>query len=140
MRTMSIASFLLILAAMRVNAEIPTAARPVTKIDPDAAFIMGKDALVTPHIVGGQPAGPGQFPWAVATITRQIELCGASLIAPRWTLSVSKQALDKHSKCAQSSSRMDVIDDRTSTLSLNLRLRTASKLHSMVSMQLAPTP
>lgn len=48
-----------------------------------------------PYVVGGTPARPGEFPWMVSLLIRQIKnreaaaICGGALIAPDWVLTAA---------------------------------------------------
>lgn len=69
-----VASFALLFLSvgiMSANAEPQTPVTHMGHIDPDgplAKFMLSEeDELVTPSIVGGAPAGPGQFPFMALT-------------------------------------------------------------------------
>lgn len=43
---------------------------------------------VTAHIINGQLAGPGQFPFMASIYTRGLAKCSASILARGWIISV----------------------------------------------------
>lgn len=43
---------------------------------------------VTAHIINGQLAGPGQFPFMAFIYTRNLNQCSASILARGWIISV----------------------------------------------------
>ncbi|XP_062992941.1 serine protease 27-like, partial [Elgaria multicarinata webbii] len=45
--------------------------------------------LISPRIVGGQPASDGLWPWQVAILRDGYFICGGSLIANQWVLSAA---------------------------------------------------
>lgn len=55
------------------------------------------------QIVGGQPAGPGEYPWQVAIVDAATsnplfgQFCGGSLIAPEWVLTAAHCVVDQDS-------------------------------------------
>jgi hypothetical protein len=93
-RVASFAFFFLSVTVMSANAEPQKPQHHVGHVDPEgslAKFMLGEeDELVTPSIVGGEPAGPGQFPFMAMTFTRGFFICTGSVIAPGWVLSVSR--------------------------------------------------
>ena len=93
-RVASFAFLFLSVGIMSANVEPHTPINHMGHVDPDeplAKFMLGKeDGLVTPSIVGGDPAGPGQFPFMAMTLTRSLGICTGSVIAPGWVLSVSR--------------------------------------------------
>lgn len=93
-RVASLALLLLGRAAL-VHAEFAIPVPPILRVDPDSplgkSLIDGAGAqedVVVPHVVGGQPAGPGQFPYMAMTFTRSGAICSGSILAPGWVVSV----------------------------------------------------
>uniref|UniRef100_A0A674GFW8 Peptidase S1 domain-containing protein n=1 Tax=Taeniopygia guttata TaxID=59729 RepID=A0A674GFW8_TAEGU len=41
------------------------------------------------RVVGGLPAGPGRWPWAVSLQLRGRHRCGGTLVTPQWVLSAA---------------------------------------------------
>ncbi len=41
------------------------------------------------RIVGGQPAGPGEYPFMAALMSNGYQFCGGSLVAPNWVLTAA---------------------------------------------------
>lgn len=94
-RVASLALLLLGRAALVVHAEFAIPVPPVLHVDPDSplgkSLIDGAGAqehVVAPHVVGGQPAGPGQFSYMAMTFTRAGANCSGSILVPGWVISV----------------------------------------------------
>ncbi|XP_072044564.1 serine protease 33-like [Amphiura filiformis] len=47
------------------------------------------DLLPEPHIIGGQPAQEGEWPWQAALYVDGRRICGASLVAPDWIITAA---------------------------------------------------
>ncbi|HEX9925419.1 MAG TPA: trypsin-like serine protease [Anaerolineae bacterium] len=64
------------------------------------------DNPITPQIVGGTLASPGEYPWQVALVTASQanpyngQFCGGSLIAPQWVLTAAHCVVDAGSVSA----------------------------------------
>ena len=59
-----------------------------------AMAVPAAGAQISPRIVGGSDADPGEFPWQVALISDmdepyQSQFCGGSLIGDRWILTAA---------------------------------------------------
>lgn len=92
-RVASFAFLFLSVGIITANAKPNAPVNHMGHIDPDgplAKFMLSEeDELATPSVVGGVPAGPGQFPFMAMTFTRDQGICTGSVIAPGWVLSVS---------------------------------------------------
>ena len=45
--------------------------------------------LEAKRIVGGRISAPGEWPWQVALLLKDKQMCGGSLISPEWVVSAS---------------------------------------------------
>ncbi len=53
------------------------------------------DGPVTPEIVGGQPADPGEYPWQALVLPGGF-LCGGSLIHAQWVVTAAHCMYDQN--------------------------------------------
>ncbi len=102
MRRTAFPMLLLLAAAMLACAgPAATPVKPMWRVEPDSALAKSMldagagEELVTPHIIGGQFSGPGQFPYMAFTLTRGFGVCSGSILAPGWVLSVRGEGGDR---------------------------------------------
>jgi secreted trypsin-like serine protease len=88
---------LTLISTISVRAQNPTSySTPTPTPHPTAA----PSGPIEPQIVGGQPAGPAEYPWQVAIVQAAVsnplfgQFCGGSLIDSEWVLTAAHCVID----------------------------------------------
>ncbi|MEW5957775.1 MAG: serine protease [Chloroflexota bacterium] len=86
---------LLLTITIRVWAQEPFTEHSESKAPTPTPLPQLRDDVITPQIVGGGPADPGEYPWMVAIVDTNIsnpldgQFCGGSLIDSEWVLTAA---------------------------------------------------